>query len=89
MTNQEARHRLHLAAKLLRRLDRMVDGGKVDIEGDAVRLRELAGDLVDIAADLALAEALERVTALHNDDFNKRVDLLAGAPLRLIRGGDA
>lgn len=92
MTSPESRARLHLAARILKRVNRLADGRPAEVDGELVNLGELANDLVEIANDLVIAEAVDRIHGMaESDEFGKRIsrenDETAGRPFTLIPGG--
>lgn len=98
MTPSEARRRLRIAALLLRRFDKLLDGKSVELDGEPVRLGELSAELLELSAELVLREVVDRVAGnyvppgLAEDERAVRADLLEEQHpeprLRLIEGGE-
>jgi hypothetical protein len=76
------RRTLRRAATLIRRIDSFLDG---KLEEEGVPARVLAGDLLELANDLTMFEAMERVRGIAADEHSVKV----GEPLRVIEGGTA
>lgn len=86
MTHEEARARLYLAARLLRKLGRRLDA-PIDVDGQIVDLRELAGELLMIAEDRTLQQVIDSLE-LGPSHYSVRAGAQhSGRSLRLLEGG--
>ena len=98
MTPSEARRRLRLAALLLRRFDKLLEGKSVELDGEAVRLGALSAELLELSAELVLREVVDNLAGnyvppgLAEHERAVRADLLEEQDpeprLRVIEGGE-